>query len=190
MYVAYIHTALEGAKYHEDQAFLLAHPQKLQYKKVVFHMRAYFWELWSVWDYILQHANKQTLNEDAGDVRYKNGKTFIEQIEGKFPKYKFLSQLKEINKHERLQRIKTLRNYAHKWQIEPNQVDINGEVVNVIILDNLNAQEKELSQQINIDRNDLSFMVDFVNKLTDNGFFNPEAIKENQGANTSLRAEQ
>lgn len=110
-------------------------------------------------------------------MKYKNRKSFIRQIEEKFSKYKFLSQLKNINEHERLQRIKALRNYAHRLQIKPNQVDINGEIVNVIILDSLNATEKELSHQINIDRNDLSFMPGFVQELSDNEFFNPEMAR-------------
>mgnify|MGYP001560505687 CR=1 FL=1 len=173
MYFDYIQTALEGAKYHEDQAFLLAHPKNPQYKKVVFHLRAYFWELWSVWDYVLQHANSQTLKLEPHQVRRK----FLERLEEDSLSYQYLSQLKSLQSHDRLLRIMWLRDHAHKWQLDPYLVDYHGEVVNVIAINNLDGKDKVLPRQINVDRNDLSFMADFVKELTDNGFFNPVVAK-------------
>ena len=167
MYLSYIQTALEGAKYHEDQAFLLAHPKSPQYKKVVFHLRAYFWELWSVWDYILQHANTQTLKLDPYDVR----RGLLKKIRSELSLYQHLSLLESIEADDWLIRIRWLRDHAHKWQIDPYLVDYHEEIVNVIALNNLEGKDKALPRQINIDRNDLSFMTDFVKKLTENSFF-------------------
>ena len=166
MNLKYIQQALNAAKYHEDQAFKFAHPLNSDYDKVVAHLRAYFWELWSVWDYILQQANSETIKLDPESVKGK----IIEQIKEKFPEYKYLGELEKFQDDDRLKKISFVRNYAHKWQIMPNLVEINGDTVNVITLIWL-KNYNTIPNQINIDRNDLWFMDKMVNQLIQNNFF-------------------
>lgn len=167
LYYCYIQTALAGAKYHEDQAFQVRGNQPNDFNKIVFHLRAYFWELWSVWDYVLQEANSQTLELDPYSVR----RNLLKMIKEKMPKYNFLTLLESIQNNERLQRVMWLRDHAHKWQIEPYLIDHTDEQVNVIALNNLDTKDKNLPKQFNIDRNDLWFMQEFVKSLVEKGFF-------------------
>jgi len=167
MYPRYIQQALEGAKYHENLAFSFAHPRMHKYNQSAFHLRAYFWELWSVWDYILQQVNSETLKLDPGRVR----RDLLEKLKRKCPNYKYLKDLEEIQENDRLIRIKLIRDYAHKWQIDPYLIDYHGSIVNVICLNNLDAKDKKLPRQINIDRNDLWFMENVVKTLSEKGFF-------------------
>lgn len=166
-YFTYIQTALLGAKYHEEQAFLVQANQPNDYNRIVFHLRAYFWELWSVWDYVLQETNQQTLELDPYGVR----RNFLNKVKKEVPKYKFLDLLESIQNDKRLKRIMLLRDHAHKWQIEPYLIDHTDETVNVIALNNLDSKDKNLPRQINIDRNDLWFMQEFISSLTKEGFF-------------------
>lgn len=166
-YLRYIQTALQGAKYHEDQAFQVRGNQPNDYNKRVFHLRAYFWELWSIWDYILQETNLQTLGLDPYSVR----RNLVKKIKNQMPEYKFIGLLESIQDNERLQRIMWLRDHAHKWQIEPYLIDHDDEQVNVIALNNLDSKDKNLPRQINIDKNDLWFMQEFVKSLVGKDFF-------------------
>lgn len=166
MYFTYIQRALKAAKYHEDRAFSFAHPEVNKYDEVVFHLRAYFWELWSVWDYILQLANSETLRLDPEDVRRK----FLKKLKAEQPNYKYLTTLEKIQSNERLLRIKSLRDHAHKWQIDPYLIEYNENSVSVIALNNLDSKNRKLARQINIDKNDLGFMVAVVRTLTEKGF--------------------
>src|SRR3989344_2887693 len=127
-YFKYIKTALEGAKYHEELAFLFAHPKRNEFNKIVFHLRAYFWELWSVWDYVLQYVNVKTLKLDPYDVR----RDLLKKIKANMPYYQYLPLLEKIQNEDRLYRIMWLRDHAHKWQINPYLVDYNDEGVQVI----------------------------------------------------------
>lgn len=174
MYVDYIQTALLGAKFHEDQAFLLAYPERPRYMEVVFHLRAYFWELWSIWDYILQHANKQTLDLDPYLVR----RGFLKKYENELSSYLYLSLLKSIEGDDWLIEIRSLRDHAHKWQLDPSLVEFNDEIVSVIALNNLDEKDKNLPRQISVDRNHLWFMSESVRKLSSEGFFDP-VLKSN-----------
>jgi len=167
IYLKFINQALSAAKYHEDLAFSFAHPDIKQYSKVVVHLRAYFWELWSVWDYILQEANLKTLKLKPEGVR----RNFLDEAKKKHPNYEYIENLEYIQKDERLTRIMLIRDHAHKWQIDPYQVDYRGTKVNVICLNNLDAKDKKLARQINIDRNDLWFMETIVETLFKKGFF-------------------
>lgn len=167
MYLKYIRQALNNAKYHEDKAFSFAHPKINQYDKVVIHLRAYFWELWSVWDYILQVVNSKTLNLGPERVR----RDFLEVLKKKQPKYNYLSTLEKIQNNERLIRIRDLRDHTHKWLVDPNLIDYSGDIVNVIAIGNLDGRDKKLQRQINIDRNDLWFMENSIKILSKEGFF-------------------
>ncbi|KKS69889.1 MAG: hypothetical protein UV41_C0042G0003 [Candidatus Daviesbacteria bacterium GW2011_GWA2_42_7] len=166
-YFKYIKTALEGAKYHEELAFLFAHPKRNEFNKIVFHLRAYFWELWSVWDYVLQYVNVKTLKLDPYDVR----RDLLKKIKANMPYYQYLPLLEKIQNEDRLYRIMWLRDHAHKWQINPYLVDYNDEGVQVISLDNLNAKDKSLPRQINIDKNDFLYMKKVVKTLIKSGLF-------------------
>ncbi len=163
----YINTALAGAKYHEDQAFQVRGNQPNDYNKIVFHLRAYFWELWSAWDYVLQETNRQTFHLEPHEVR----RNILNKVRKEVPDYKFLELLESIQENERLKRIMWLRDHAHKWQIEPYMIDHDDEKVNIIALNNLDSRDKFLDRQINIDRNDLYFMQEFINSLSKEGFF-------------------
>lgn len=167
MYLKFIDQALKGAKYHEAQAFFFAHPKENKYDFVTYHLRAYFWELWSVWDYVLQLANSKTLNLEPEKVR----RDFLKKLIVEQPKYVHLSKLKSIQENEQLIRIRKLRDHAHKWQVDPYLVEYNGDVVNVIALNNLDGKNKKLPKQINIDRNDLWFMKKAKSDLSMEGFF-------------------
>ena len=167
MFLEYIKQALKSAKYHEDKAFFFAHPNVNQYDKVVIHLRAYFWELWSVCDYILQLVNSKTLNLQPELVR----RDFFRELKKKKPDYKYLSILEEIQSNERLIRVKDIRDHAHKWQVDPYLVEYNGDVVNIVAINNLNRRDRRLPKQINIDRNDLWFMKKTVDDLSQKGFF-------------------
>jgi len=163
-----IETALEGAKFHEDRALILAYPSKDRvsnesYKALVYHLRAYFWELWSVWDYILQNANAQTLKLPRVDTG------LIDQLLKKMSSYNFLPFLQSMRDSSWLKRLARLRHSAHRWILDPYLVDYNDTQVNVI---SLRMQDGEAPVQVNVDRNDLWFMSDSVNKLKDAGFFN------------------
>ena len=162
-----IKTALEGAKFHEDQAFMLAYPSSGRvsnesYKILVYHLRAYFWELWSVWDYILQNANAQTLKLSRVDTG------LIDQLIKKMSSYHFLPLLQSTRDSAWLKRLARLRHSAHRWVLDPYLVDYNDTPVNVI---SLKMQDGESPLQVNVDRNDLWFMSDSVSKLKDAGFF-------------------
>jgi hypothetical protein len=163
-----IETALEGAKFHEEQVFKLAYPSNGRisnesYKTLIFHLRAYFWELWSVWDYILQNANAQTLKLSRVDTG------LIDQLLKKMRSYHFLPLLQSTRDSSWLKRLARLRHSAHRWIIDPYLVDYNDGQVNVI---SLRMQDGETPVQVNVDRNDLWFMSDAVNKLKEAGFFN------------------
>ncbi|MDQ3004581.1 MAG: hypothetical protein M3R47_04260 [Chloroflexota bacterium] len=163
-----IETALEGAQFHEDRAFLLAYPSNERvsnesYKVLVYHLRAYFWELWSVWDYILQNANAQTLKL----LRVDTG--LIDHLLRKMSSYNFLPFLQSTRDSSQLKRLARLRHSAHRWILDPYLVGYNDTQVNVI---SLKMQDGEAPIQVNVDRNDLWFMSDTVNKLKDAGFFN------------------
>jgi hypothetical protein len=163
-----IETALEAANFHEDRAFLLAYPSNNRvsnesYKAVIYHLRAYFWELWSVWDYILQNANAQTLKRS----RVNTG--LIDRLLKTMNSYNFLPFLQSMRDSSQLTRLARLRHSAHRWILDPYLVDYNDTQVNVI---SLRMQDGEEPIQVNVDRNDLCFMSDSVNKLKDAGFFN------------------
>ena len=173
-YLDYINIALEGAEYHEGRAFLLE-TKDAEYDKVPLYIRAYFWELLSIWDYILQQANIQTLNKSPDQVRGD----FITEIENKVPQYKYIAALKTIRDDPRMKKIKFVRNYAHKWQYNPvrfmasiGEHPTEAKDVVAIALDNSDKKEKNLPHQISIDRSDLSFMKDSIKFLFDQDFFN------------------
>jgi hypothetical protein len=162
-----INTALDGAKYHENQAFVFAYAtvekdKKESYRQVVYHLRAYFWELWSVWDYILQSANARTLNLPRVDTR------LVDQLEKKMPDYKHLPSLQAIRDSGWLKRLARLRHAAHRWILNPNLVEYSGSAVTVIAV---NMQDGQSPAQINIDRNDLLFMTQSATNLQNEKFF-------------------
>lgn len=168
MFLAEIETAIEGAKYHEASAFELAHPTKAgiaqrSFQILIFHLRAYYWELWSVWDYILQNANANTLKLKRVDTNLVN------EISKKAPSYTFLSEITAIRDSPNLKRIARLRHSAHKFVLEPYQVEINDTGVSVICL---HMRDKAVPDQVNVDRNDLAFVEDAVHRLKNVGFFN------------------
>jgi hypothetical protein len=166
-YLNSIETALEGAKFHEDRAFILAYPSEGRvsndsYKTLVYHLRAYYWELWSVWDYILQNANAQTLKLPRVDTG------LIDQLLKKMDSYPFLPLLQSTRDSAWLKRLARLRHSAHKWILDPYLAGYNDTQVKVIAL---RMQDGEEPVQVNVDRNDLWFMSEVVNKLKDAGFF-------------------
>jgi len=176
MYPRYILQALEAAKYHEDLTFSFENLKKGKITKSMFHLRAYFWELWSVWEYILQHANIETLKLPSKEVR----RDFIEQLKQKFPKYKFLKVLEKIQNEEYFKRIKLIRDHAHNWQIAPYGVPImvihdDSKVVRAMKLNNID-KDKELPMDIYIERNDLGFMEHVVKTLSEKGFFKDSEV--------------
>ena len=79
--------------------------------------------------------------------------------------------MEEIKSNERLIRVKDIRDHAHKWQVDPYLVEYNGDVVNIVAINNLNRRDRRLPKQINIDRNDLWFMKKTVDDLSQKGFF-------------------
>jgi hypothetical protein len=83
--------------------------------------------------------------------------------------YKFLPFLQSTRDSPWLKRLARLRHSAHRWILDPYLVDYNDTQVNVI---SLKMQDGEAPVQVNVDRNDLWFMSDSVNKLKDAGFFN------------------
>jgi hypothetical protein len=162
-----IETALQAAKYHEDAAFQFASPAGLTKEKlaaVVFHLRAYYWELWSAWDYLLQIANSHTVNLRLRDVNTK----VIDRIARGHPDYEFLPCLSQTRGSPQLVRIRRLRHSAHRWVLDPYQVEHTDHGVSVICLQMKDSFEPV---QINIDRNDLSFMQQVVSNLRSAGFF-------------------
>jgi hypothetical protein len=162
-----ITNALNAATYHEIKAFYYASPQISDYNKVVFHLRSYYWELWSIWDYILQTVNSQTLKLSPDRVR----EDFIKKLTKQYPNYEYLNDLIQIDSNPFLERIGRLRNYAHKWQINPYQIEHNKGEVTIICIDNLDYKDRKLSSQINVDRNDLWFMNKAVEDLIKRGLF-------------------
>lgn len=175
-YVKYIQLAFEGAKYHEDQAFLLA-SQDTEFNKIIFHIRAYFWELWSIWDYVLQQANIHTLNKDPYHVR----RSLLKEIRLEKPDYQYLSLLEEYHDANQLNKIRLIRDYAHKWHYNINNgltiaqngsSPLSGDDIIAIALDNFDRKEEKLSQQIFVDRSDLLFVRNIIDKLSKKGFFN------------------
>ena len=166
MYQEYINHALKAASYHENQAFLFAHPESDKYGETVAHLRAYYWELWSVWDYILQSVNSQTsLIKKPHEVDLK----FLTKLKKEMPEYPHHKDLEDAFNEPLATRIRTLRNYAHKWQIDPYMLDIDDDdKVNVISL-LINPQEDKLMSQTNVDRNDLWFMSELVKKFVAKG---------------------
>jgi hypothetical protein len=167
MFLKEIETALKGARYHENFAFKLAYPTQVRitekdYDALIAHLRAYYWELWSVWDYILQNANAQTLKRERVDT------TLVNEISKKAPQYIFLSEITAIRDSPRRKRIARLRHSAHKFVLEPYQVEISGDRVTVICL---YMKDKDSPEQVNVDRNDLAFVVESVQRLENIGFF-------------------
>ena len=151
-----IQKALKSAKYHEDLAFLYAHPNEAKYDELVTHLRSYYWELWSVWEYIIQAVNEHSLNLDKQNVR----EDFIKKLKKERPDYPYAKDLEKVFNNERLIRINQLRNYSHKWQIDASLVEIDeNDKVNVIAF-NPKGSEGTLPRQINIDKNDLWFMTE------------------------------
>ena len=116
---------------------------------------------------MLQLTNSKTLRWNPEKVR----RNFLKELKREQPNYKFLTTMEEIQNNERLLRIESLRDHAHKWQIDPYLIDYNKNSVNVIALNNLDNKDRKLSRQINIDKTDLGFIVGVVNALTEKGFF-------------------
>jgi hypothetical protein len=167
MFLTEIETALEGARYHEDYAFKLAHPTNAgiaekDYHALIFHLRAYYWELWSVWDYILQNASAHTLKLKRVDTN------IVTEISKKAPQYTFLSEITTIRDSPSLKRMARLRHSAHKFVLEPYQVEVNDSGVTVICL---HMRDEAFPEQVNVDRNDLAFIEDTVRQLENVGFF-------------------
>lgn len=174
MFLAEIETAIEGARYHEATAFALAHPTnggipQRSYLSLIFHLRAYYWELWSVWDYILQDANAHTLKLERVDTN------LVDKIRKRAPSYTFLTEIAEIRDSPILKRIARVRHSAHKFVLEPYQVEINDIGVSVICL---LMRDKVFPPQVNVDRNDLAFVEDAVQRLKKSGFFSLKAAPQ------------
>ena len=112
-------------------------------------------------------TNLETLHLNPKNVR----RTFLEKLKIEQPRYEYLLTLEEIQNDKWLKRIENLRDHAHKWQIDPNLVEYNGDKVNVIAIDNYASKDEGLPTQINIDKNDLWFMKDAVEKIGKEGFF-------------------
>lgn len=112
-YYPQIELALVAAKYHEDAAFKAA--EERDALRAAVHLRAYFWELQSVWDYTLLHANSRTLKLKTQRVRAD----FLKQLQAKMADYMHLGRLQEIAANESLKRISLLRNEAHRFVIQP-----------------------------------------------------------------------
>jgi len=167
MYLEFLKQALSAASYHENRAFSFAHPRVSKYSLVVAHLRSYFWELWSAWEYILQVANSATLKLDPKEVR----RDFLLEVEKKRPEYKHLKELKRMEESKELVRIKAVRDHAHNWVIDPYQVEYNEDTVEVICINNSDSRDTGPPGQINIDRNDLWFMENEVKTLLKSGFF-------------------
>ncbi len=167
MYKQYIKNALKAAKYHEDTVFAFENETPQGYDKIIYHLRAYFWELWSVWDYVLQHANTKTLNKSPFEVR----RNFVNNLSKTHSSYTFLDKLKTYDQALQLNRIRYLRDFAHKWTIHPYQLEHAGSEVTVICIDNYDKREPKLPEQINIDRNDYWFMEQLFNDLDNSAFF-------------------
>lgn len=160
MWTETIKLALDAAEYHEIKAFTYANPKFFNYTYVLFHIRAYYWELLTIWDYILQIVNAETLNLHVEKIR----SDFLEKLQNKMPEYKYLNELLEIKNADYFKRITRLRNYSHKWHINPNLVEYNEAGVTVISLEN--TKDPNLPRQINIDKNDLGFMKEVVENFT------------------------
>ncbi|MGQ0604399.1 MAG: hypothetical protein ACT4QE_22185 [Anaerolineales bacterium] len=134
------------------------------YHILTFHLRAYYWELWSVWDYILQNANANTLKLNLDRVNTK----LVNKIGKKAPSYTFLSEITVIRDSLNLKRIARLCHSAHQFVLEPYQVEINDKGVSVICL---HMKDNAIPDQVNVDRNDLAFVEDSVQHLKNVGFF-------------------
>ena len=169
MLLAEVERAIDGAEYHEVQAFSLVMPNEKgeipenRRLAIIFHLRAYYWELWSVWDYVLLNANSQTLSLKRVDTG------LVEILKKKFPGYKYLNLLEQMLNDPLFQRIQRLRHYSHGWVLNPYLVEYTpGEGANVI---SLLMNDKSSPEQVNVDRNDLWFMKSHVQRLKNVGFF-------------------
>ena len=167
-----IETALEGAKFHEDRAFMFAYLSNKKvsnesYKAIVYHLRAYFWQLWSTRDYIPQNANAQISRLSKVDTG------LIDQLFRKMNSYHVLPLLQSMRASSQLQLLARLRHSAHGWILDPYLVGSEPTQVNTI---SLRMQDGEAPIQVSIDRNDLWFMSESVNTLKEAGFFNGETF--------------
>jgi sulfur relay (sulfurtransferase) DsrC/TusE family protein len=164
-----IELALDGARYHESRAFELAMPTSVAidrdtYRRIVYYLRAYYWELWSVWDYILQNVNSQTLRLPEEKVNSR----LVQRLADEAPGYSFRDDVTAIYDNPWLKRIARLRHSAHRWVLKPYQLEHTNHGVTVI---SLLMNDGDTPKQINIDRNDLWYMESVVQQLDSSGFF-------------------
>jgi hypothetical protein len=166
-----VRLALAGARYHEERAFQLATSAakggmtKRDHEMLTHHLRSYYWELWSVWDYLLQEANAQTVRRSPDNVN----STLLSILKRESPKYAYLDALKAIYDHPLLRRIARARHASHRFVVEPTLVESREDGVVMVI--SLRMQDGEIPNQVNVERNDLWFVADAVGTLTEAGYF-------------------
>ena len=148
-----------------------------EYERVFFHVRAYFWELYCVWDYLLQHANASTLKWKPHLVKGDNTGDFLSKIELEHSNYAHLNVLRQIQSNAVFQKVKKMRNYAHKWHYNPvlsmatDGPPSVGNPARSIMINNSDKKEPGLPAQVFVERNDLEFFKETVEQLTNLGFF-------------------
>jgi hypothetical protein len=106
--------ALDGADYHQREAFRLAQPidgraNPTAFGPVVAHLRAYYWELWSVWDYILHRANSETLQLKEREVT----SNLLNRLRASDIGYRHLDRLTAIYSSAEFAQIRRVRHAAH-----------------------------------------------------------------------------
>src|SRR5687768_4178891 len=115
MFLESIGLALDAARYHEARALEFARPQQdgsyteAQRRAVIAHLRAYYWELWAIWDYILRNANSQQVQP----LRERDVNTgLVEVIRERNPGYQFLPDITAIRDSPWRHRIQQIRHSA------------------------------------------------------------------------------
>jgi hypothetical protein len=169
-FLSLIRKALAAAKFHQDRFLELAWSHEDDYLlALTAHLRAYFWELWSAWDYILQNANEQSLRIPQRDVNT----ALLANLSKRMPDYGFLPILESFILTPEFNRLRNIRHSAHRWVLSPFQAsrktfsDADTDITSVSI----RIQDRTKQEEFDVDTSDLEFVSLFVEKLERQDFF-------------------
>jgi hypothetical protein len=95
---------------------------------------------------------------------------FLEKVREKDPRYEFLNELEAIQRSGELKQIRQLRNRSHRWLLKPEEVVIKSKDNHVLAI-SLILDEEGVTERVYLQRNDLQFMQQTVERLKSIGFF-------------------